>query len=204
MTEEGPSITYLTHRISEIPEPFLAEPAMTGKGKAESTVSTAALLSDTLAWLGFGFLSADEAGRLALPADAKNRNYLLAVHCLCYLLRDPWFAEFSEKKGTSFRDGIMTLITRDLRRHTDAAQAGRYVTEPEGREEIGRILLNGLGLLPRGESDVVARDRFFSISSVERAKVVEKSKQAQKRVQEIREAMARKAAEEAASKMSRE
>ncbi len=204
MTEEGPSITYLTHRISEIPDPFLAEPTMTHKDRTEGSVSTAALLSDTLSWLGLGFLSADEAGGFNLPADAKNRNYLLAVHCLCYLLHDPWFGEFAEKKGESFRNGIMTLITRDLRRHTDAAQAGRYVTEPEGREEIGRILLDGLGLLPQGENDIVARDRFFSISSVERAKVMEKSREAQKRVQEIRKAMARKAAEEAASKMSRE
>ncbi|HNI89908.1 MAG TPA: hypothetical protein PKX55_17275, partial [Leptospiraceae bacterium] len=72
------------------------------------------------------------------------------------------------------------------------------------REELIRFCLKELDLKPNGETDIHSIDRLTTINSIERQRVIEESKAAQKRAQEIREAIARKEAEEAASKWNRE
>ena len=49
-----------------------------------------------------------------------------------------------------------------------------------------------------------AEDRFTTLNSSERARVIREAKAAEERARAIREAMARKAAEEAAAKAMRE
>ena len=87
---------------------------------------------------------------------------------------------------------------------TELIQAPLFVSDPERREELARLALKALGLRPAGETGVEAQDRLTTVSSVERRRVILGTRNAQRRAAEIREAMRKKAAEEAAAKASRE
>jgi hypothetical protein len=76
--------------------------------------------------------------------------------------------------------------------------------DAERREELARLTLARLGLRPAGESAAQAQDRFTSISSIERARILKASQQAEQRARALREALAKKAAEESADKWTRE
>lgn len=67
-----------------------------------------------------------------------------------------------------------------------------------------RLCLQALDLRPWGETEIQALDRLNTVDSLERKRVMRESLAAHKRAEEIRQAMARKEAEEAASKMTRE
>ncbi|MBK6607158.1 MAG: hypothetical protein IPG24_17185 [Leptospiraceae bacterium] len=66
------------------------------------------------------------------------------------------------------------------------------------------ILPERIKLKTKGETDNHALDRLTTVNSIERQRLIEESKAAQKRAQELREAIARQEAEEAASKWNRE
>jgi len=57
---------------------------------------------------------------------------------------------------------------------------------------------------PAGETAAQAQDRLAAVSSGERLRVIEAARLAEERAREIREALARKAAQEAADKWTRE
>jgi uncharacterized protein YoxC len=61
-----------------------------------------------------------------------------------------------------------------------------------------------LGLRPGGESESQALDRLTTLNTAERQRVIRAAREAEERARAIREAMAKKAAEEAADKWTRE
>jgi len=61
-----------------------------------------------------------------------------------------------------------------------------------------------MGLRPRGEPEQIARERLNTLDSIEREAIIKKTAEAKIRAQKLREEIARREAEEAASKMSRE
>ncbi|HEY1052340.1 MAG TPA: hypothetical protein VGE39_21355, partial [Prosthecobacter sp.] len=79
-----------------------------------------------------------------------------------------------------------------------------FVTDPDRREEIVRVALARLHLRPAGETAAQAQDRLTSLSASERQRVIAAARAAEERAQAIREALARKAAEESADKYTRE
>ena len=79
-----------------------------------------------------------------------------------------------------------------------------FVTDPDRREELARFCLAELGLRPQGESVAQAKDRLTSLDSLERVRVLRDTQAAEARAQEVRQMMARRAAEEAAAKETRE
>jgi hypothetical protein len=83
-------------------------------------------------------------------------------------------------------------------------RADKYRDDPERREELARFALARLDLRPAGESVAQAQDRLTALSSAERKRVLLASRAAEARSREIREALARKAAQEAADKYTRE
>jgi len=85
-----------------------------------------------------------------------------------------------------------------------AAPAHRFTTDPERREELTRTMLARFGYLPAGETAAQAADRLAAISASERRRLLEASRAAEQRAREIREALARKAAQESADKWTRE
>ena len=163
------------------------------------------MISDLLYDLGGDMLTPAEAKFFSEPHKQPIDGLVRIMRVVCYLCEDAWFTGRAKSDpGAELDVKIKKLLFHGLGELSRAAKAEYLVNDPEGREEIGRIVLKALDLVPAGESEEQALDRLAAIDSVERAAVIEKTRAAQKRARELREAMARREAEEAASKMTRE
>lgn len=195
-THEGPVLERLTRRLSECPNDFLLAPALEAGG---GRVHTGAVVSDLLRDLGGGRLSAKQAAEFGPPASQAKRDVLRLVLVAAWLLHDEWFRakkRFSEPAREFLSEGL-----DDLARLVPARE---FVTVPERREELARLVLAALDLRPKGETLEQAEDRLSSVDTVETKRMVEASKKQQARARAILEAMKKKAAQEAAAKTSRE
>jgi hypothetical protein len=194
MDREGPALETLTRRLAEAPDDFLAEPRVGGAGR----VHVAAVVGDLVRMLGGDALAADLRDFTG-STDARDRNRLGVVMMLCWLLADEWFQQ--ARPGVTevlrvLREGAADLAT--------GAPAPKFQSDPDRREEIARFALALLGYRPAGETPAQAQDRLTSLSSAERARVLKAARAAEERARAIREALARKAAEESADKWTRE
>jgi hypothetical protein len=195
MSSEGPVLETLTRRLAECPADFLAEPRIGAAG----VVEVAAVVADLVRDLGGPPMT---RAQLAVfqPKDARqHRNWLGLVLVASWLLHDPWFRE-QQRLGRAAVD----FLTSGLSQVAGLAQAPRFVTDPDRREELARLALHHLGLRPAGETEAQAADRLNTLDSVERDRVQRAARQAEERARAVREAMAKKAADEAAAQYSRE
>lgn len=195
MQTEGPVLETLTRRLAETPSEFLAEPIIGKKG----VINVAAVVNDTLVALGRAPLNANTAQAFQSTDVKQDRNFLQVALIACWLLDDEWFQhhpELSEYAQVFLEDGV-----RSLSRVTNAQ---KFVNDPDRREELARVALNALNLRPFGETPAQAQDRLTTLNAAERERVIQAARAAEKRAQEIREAMAKKEAEEAAAKAYRE
>lgn len=198
--EQGPPLESLIGRIAETPEDFLRTPSMISNSKKTEGVSVSAVISDLLHDIGGDFPGEDETSLFNLERNDRNQNYLGIILLLCYLLHDDLFLGYRE-----YASRVLEFLgSEKIRKLSRIVKFQDFIADPERREELARLALDGLGLLPEGESKTRAGDRLNTLDSVERKRIIKKTREAQKRAQELREAMARKQAEEAASKMSRE
>lgn len=81
---------------------------------------------------------------------------------------------------------------------------GLFLSDGERREELIRRILATYGFGVEGEEVARSAERLEVLDSLARARILRDAQAAQKRAQEIREALARQEAEEAASKYTRE
>lgn len=194
MTQEGPPLEALTRRLAECPPEFLDEPRLGRKGR----VIVPAVVGDLLVALGGNALTAEQA-KVFEPKDEKTaRNRLRLILIGCWLLHDPWLVEHQPHSA------VLELLALGLDEVADLTNASKFVTDPDRREELARLCLKGLGLRPLGESEAQAQDRLATLNTAERQRVIKATREAEARAQQIREEMARKAAEEAADKWGRE
>jgi hypothetical protein len=195
MKQEGPQLEALTHRLSECPPEFLLEPR---HGEA-GTIDVPAIVGDHLRSLVHGNLD-DEAKKCveAVAGFALPRQQLLAI--VAWLLHDRWFLGRPNLAPAVCR----LLLADNLGRLSEMVRPETMVGDPDRREELVRVCLNALGLRPQGESVVQATDRLTTLDSVERDRVVRKTRAAEARARKIREEMAKKAAQEAAARYSPE
>jgi len=181
-------------RLAEAPEDFLAEPRVGGTGRIE----VAAVVGDLVRMLG-GDVLATDLREFTGGAGAGDRNRLAVVLLLCWLLADDWFQRV--------RPGAPDVL-RVLREGAPELAAGvaapKVQSDPDRREETARLVLALLGYRPAGETPAQAQDRLTSLSSAERARVLKAARSAEERARAIRQALARKAAEESADKWTRE
>jgi hypothetical protein len=193
MEAEGPDLAILTRRLSEAPPEVL---------EAVPPPTVAAALSDVLRDLGGEGLSAAGASAL-VPADASaaahNRRAWLLLGA--WLLREP---SLRARRSDSDANGAHIFLSRDLSALAAILEAREALSDADRREEIARRALGALNLRPRGETVSQAQDRLKTLDSVERQRVILEMRDAQKRAREVREEMARKAAEEAAARYGRE
>jgi hypothetical protein len=194
MQAEGPLLETLTRRLAETPEDFLAEPRIGASGR----VHVAAVVGDLMRGLG---ASADVAALSALEGkDAKHdRNRLSVTLLLCWLLADDWF-----RQNKPAANALLELVSQGSAQLSAQVASRKFVTDPHRREELARFSLARLGFRPAGETIAQAQDRLTSLSSAERARVLQASRAAEARARAIREALARKAAQESADKLTRE
>ena len=198
--DNGPDLFYLLQRLQSCPNEFLLSPILLSQPKNyKGEIQTASVVNDLLLDLG---LSEDPKiifNTLQLKHSAENVNYLQLVLITSYLIGDNWFLQ-SKKYGLKAKE----LFLNKLKPLALLVEAKQFVLDSERREELVRFCLKELNLKPNGESETHANDRLTTINSIERQKLIEESKAAQKRAQELREAIARQEAEEAASKWNRE
>jgi len=194
MQQEGPILESLTRRLAETPADFLAEPRIGRSG----TVHVAAVVGDLLPM----FDAAREKYSLIRfsGSDARgDRNRLTVALLLCWLLADDWFRQAKPKARE-----VLRLLEKESAELAAQVVARRFVTDPDRREELARVALARLGYRPAGETLAQAQDRLTTLSSAERARVMQASRAAEERARQIREALAKKAAEESADKWTRE
>lgn len=194
MQREGPVLETLTRRLAETPEDFLAEPRIGQAGR----VHTAAVVGDLLRTLG-GFAPAEALRRFHGTDARADRNRLSIALVLCWLLADEWFARASLPPLT-----VLAVLDGESRELAEQSPAAKFVTDPDRREELARLALARLGFRPAGETQAQAQDRLTTLSSAERARVMRAARAAEQRARDIREALMRKAADEAADKWGRE
>lgn len=195
MTTEGPLLETLTRRLAECPADFLAEPRF---GKA-GVVHVAAVVSDLLVNLGDGPLTPAQAVAFQQAEAKQHRNHYALVLIACWLLSEGWFQD-----KTGLAEAVRQFLSTGLAELAGVVKAPQCVADPDRREELSRLCLYQLGLHPAGETEAQAYDRLTTLNTAERQRVIAATRAAEKRAQEVREAMAKQAAEEAADKWSRE
>jgi hypothetical protein len=193
MDREGPLLETLTRRLAETPEEFLAEPRAGGAGQ----VHTAAIVSDLLRMLGHDARVGDLAPFSG--DDRRDRNRLGLTLVLAWLFADEWFVR--QPPDMSALLAVFGTTASELAEHVATP---KLVTDPDRREELARVALARIGLRPAGETIAQAQDRLMTMSSAERQRVMRAARAAEERARAIREALARKAAQESADKYTRD
>lgn len=186
----------LLRRIAETPPEFL-EPPFIGRS---GMVHVGAVVHDTLMELG-GPEPTIEQLRSFAPAKAdeiEKRRLRLAL-VTCWLFGERGFRSRDlGARAWAFLNGA------ELRELAGLVDAGKLIADGDRREELARLALRALGQRPDGETPAQAQDRLATVSSVEAARLFRESQAAEQRAREVRDAMARKAAQEAADKAYRE
>ena len=194
MNKIGPPLPAITRRISDTPSDFLGEPLLAGRG----TIAVAALLSDVFYALGLDTpLAVISAFAPDQPATERNRCKLGAI--AAWLLADEWLPEMRPSIEV-----VTEFLLFALPELAAQANAEAYVNEGDRREELARTMLARLDFRPEGETLEQARDRLSMISAAERSRLLQASRAAEARAREVREALAREAAQESADKWTRE
>jgi hypothetical protein len=194
MQLEGPILESLTRRLAETPEDFLAEPRIGETGR----VHVAAVVGDLLRLSG-GSPAVDQLAVFAGTDARRDRNRLAITLLLCWLLADDWFRE-TKLDAVS----VLNVIQAGAVELAPQVAAGKFVSDPDRREELARLTLARLGFRPAGETLAQAQDRLTTLNSAERARVMKAAQAAEQRARKIREELVRKAAEESADKWTRE
>lgn len=231
---EGPSLDALLRRLLEIPTDFLLGSEGSSGTRRSSAVNVSAVVHDVVAMIfdradssidlsvdssmDFGRESVTElatadtprevvnsAGlerfQAALDSDRQGRAAGFAL-LFAWLLADPWFQRFAGKQDSQKR--VWSSFTTLAVAHGAESSAVQWHGDPKRREEIVRSLLAVLELIPEGETEAQADDRLTRVSSAQRKRLLAAAREAEARAEVVREALAAKAAQEAADKYTRE
>ena len=193
MQHAGPPLESLTRRLLDTPPEFLAEPKIGSRG----VVHVDALLGDVTTMLGER-APAGELRRFADPVGGA-RNRLALAQLAAWVCADAWFrgAGIAPVRLIRAIDAAATALSSH-------APAASFLADGDRREELVRTLLAALDHRPADESIEQAQDRLANVSSSQRQIAVSAARGMAERARKIREALARKAAEESADKMWRE
>ena len=99
---------------------------------------------------------------------------------------------------------LRRLLLQELASLSAIVQVSALDQDEERREELIRRCLRALGQKLDGESESETEDRWKQVDSIERHEVLVAAAEREQRQREIRDAMAKKAAEEAVPKLGRE
>jgi hypothetical protein len=196
MSGTSPPLAELLRWLAEMPEPFHAEPQGFAGGRIVVNAVVADLFESIIgeqpdeAWLA-----------VFAPENSSKfeRNRLRFVLAACHLLWHP-----ALRTGIADRAGLSKLLVQDMAVMASVVSADELVTDIERREELIRRALRALGVLLPGEGQKESEDRLVQLDSLERHRLLREAAKKEERAREVREMMARRAAEEAAAKVSRE
>jgi len=199
--QEGPELISLTRRLLDISLEFENQ-IWEAKGNpdfASGQIHLYAMYGDLIRYISGNYPSENDYKFFFNKQVINKPNYQRIILIAIYLLFDPWF---KNRKG--LKVNIDKLLHKQLLLYNDIVQANSFVKDAERREEFVRVCLFHLGFYPMGEEEKKSFNRLLSVDSIERQRVVAETKAAQVRAQQLRDEMAARAAEEAASKPSGE
>jgi hypothetical protein len=194
-----PALAEFLRWLAEMPDAFSAEPL----GFAKGEVSVAAVVAD-LSETYFGVFPDETLLAAFRPANRGKveRNRHRWVLATCHLLWHPALRGLRESGVTPGQ--LNRLLIQDLAQLATVESADLLRTDEERREELIRRTLRALELSLPGESTQEAEDRLTQVDSLERRRLLREAAEKEKRAREVRDMMAKRAAEEAAAKVSRE
>lgn len=192
----SPNLSALLRWLREMPGAFRAQP----EGFPGGEVRVRAVLGDLWEQVEGqaappALLAAFEAGNDSKTERNRLRLLLAAAHVL-------WHPTLRASRPQPER--LRRLLIQELPAMAAVVPADSLLDDEERGEELIRRTLRATGLQLEGETPQEAQDRFRQVDSVERHRVLAEAAQRERRAREVREAMARKAAEEAAAKVTRE
>lgn len=185
MKHAGPPLEMLLHRLTQCP-PEMHEHC------GASAQRTLALVCDYFRQHDPQF----DAKRLAQAWPKLSVKHCSVTAIVIWLLHDPWFLA----RHPLVPQMQQLLTDSRLLALSEMGPAALLVSDPDRREELVRLTLAALDLRPAGETLAQATDRFNTLDSVERKRILAATLAAEKRAREVREAMARARAQESASR----
>ncbi|MFC0108206.1 hypothetical protein [Kibdelosporangium aridum] len=175
------ALSRLTRRLAETPNDFLSDRA-----------SVPAVISDMLAAANRQGLNA----RTAKQFEAMDPRWRQLVLISCWLLADEPFREVMDRKRVlDFLNDVLPPLAK-------LVEPARFVTDPDRREELARLAMLALAVIPEGETVEQAADRLATVDSARRYEVLEATKAAEQRAAAVRKAMEEQRAREAAARYS--
>jgi hypothetical protein len=198
---EGPELYYLIQKLQNTPLNLIQENIINSEKKINKhqhvlSISKSVFFNmgqEAKDWNSFELVSFNKK-------DAITEIRYLQICLLIFnILNDDFFYNRIEDIPNAkklFGENLVNLI--------NLVEPSEFIFDDERREELVRYILLHLDYYPKGENENKAKDRFTSIDSIERKRMIDASIAAQKRAKELREAMERQEAEEAASKWNRE
>ncbi|HEV8269608.1 MAG TPA: hypothetical protein VGR00_15300 [Thermoanaerobaculia bacterium] len=191
-----PSLPEWSRWLVERPAAFRADP----EGFPGGFVRVRAVVADLFEMLGGKASDALLSAFDASSAGEVERNRLRFVLAACHVLAH----ESLREAGGAKLSGVGKLLSQELASLAAVLPVDRLDADEERREELVRRALRALTVSLPGESAHEAEDRLRQVDSVERHRVLAETAEREKRARAVRDAMAKKAAEEAAAKVSRE
>ncbi len=199
MTVRGPSVRELTHHLAECPSIFLEEPV---QPSGQGGVYVHAVVSDLLLDLGGEALSGQDLARFrysSREAVREERNRLRLVLLGAWLFSHSGFQRGDERERLLSADKVHGFLATGLNPLARLVAADELLGDPDRREELARLGLDALDLVPHGEGEKEAKNRLAALSSVEREKVLAQARAAEARARAVQEQLARKQAAQAAA-----
>lgn len=193
--KEGPQLEYLLRRLAECPPEFI----LPADKKSAPDIFPPAVIGDCLRDACGATVSREKLAEFHLNQTGGNRNHLNLALIACWLYYDEWFIARMLPA-----ESMLKLFDHHFVSLAKLVKAELFLSDPDRREEFVRLCLDAVDLRPSGESESLAADRLKTLDSIERDRVIKAAKAAEKRAAEIRIAMAKQEAIEAASKMPRE
>lgn len=193
-TLTAPDLTTLAQHLLALPADFAGEPRI-GKNPG---VDVPALIHDVGRAFGHALPLTFLQGFVGASAT-RDRNRLCLALRLVWLLHAPVLRGHHADREKF--EGLFTTVLGDLAARHSATD---YLSDDERREELLRLTLYNLDLVPAGETAAQAEDRLARVSGLQRAQLLAASRAAEARARAVREALLRKAAEESADKWTRE
>jgi hypothetical protein len=186
-TMEGPGMNELHHRLTEFPQEWLDQTAPD---------CFPAIIHDVLL-SRCNELKASDLAPFERPVNQCDW-YRLSLQ-IGYFIADDSFSRHLFSLAS-----LTDLLENTAMELASAGSPEIYINDVDRREEFIRVVLNSIGLRPKGESQNQSEDRLQAVSSRERVKVLKATRAAEERARKIREALAKQKAQEAADKMMRE
>ena len=189
-----PTFAELQRWMAEMPSAFLESPW------GDPGVEVEAVVAD-LFESAYGTRPSLALRRACAPCagDAAGINHARWILVASHLL---WHAALRTKRRRA--GDIERFLVKELAEVAAVVDVERARDDEERAEELIRRALRALKQSLPGESKGDAADRLKQVDVVERHRVLEQAELRAARAREVRAAMRRKAAEEAAAKMCRE